>query len=94
MAVAGAFDTLASNGYNIERGPLAQLAEQLTLNQQVTGSTPVRLTLREIPAKLKLGATSPRQRSRPWSLSADRDEVKVSTEGARNSEVSKKTSRF
>ncbi len=25
-------------------GPLAQLAEQLTLNQQVTGSTPVRLT--------------------------------------------------
>ena len=26
------------------RGPLAQLAEQLTLNQQVTGSIPVRLT--------------------------------------------------
>ena len=25
-------------------GPLAQLAEQLTLNQQVTGSSPVRLT--------------------------------------------------
>jgi hypothetical protein len=25
-------------------GPLAQLAEQLTLNQQVTGSIPVRLT--------------------------------------------------
>ena len=28
-------------------GPLAQLAEQLTLNQQVTGSTPVRLTIFE-----------------------------------------------
>ena len=26
-------------------GPLAQLAEQLTLNQQVTGSIPVRLTI-------------------------------------------------
>ena len=26
------------------RGPLAQLAEQVTLNHQVTGSTPVRLT--------------------------------------------------
>jgi hypothetical protein len=25
-------------------GPLAQLAEQLTLNQPVTGSSPVRLT--------------------------------------------------
>ena len=40
------------NCYNIHRGhrdkqhgPLAQLAEQLTLNQQVTGSIPVRLTL-------------------------------------------------
>ena len=29
-----------------EHGPLAQLAEQLTLNQQVTGSIPVRLTFR------------------------------------------------
>ncbi len=26
-------------------GPLAQLVEQLTLNQQVTGSSPVRLTI-------------------------------------------------
>ena len=37
-------DTHAYNSYNAEYGPLAQLAEQLTLNQQVTGSTPVRLT--------------------------------------------------
>jgi len=29
---------------NLSFGPLAQLAEQLTLNQQVTGSIPVRLT--------------------------------------------------
>jgi len=29
-------------------GPLAQLAEQLTLNQQVTGSTPVRLTRNQL----------------------------------------------
>ncbi len=28
----------------LAHGPLAQLAEQLTLNQQVTGSIPVRLT--------------------------------------------------
>ncbi len=31
-----------------EHGPLAQLAEQLTLNQQVTGSIPVRLTFNPI----------------------------------------------
>ena len=30
-----------------EHGPLAQLAEQVTLNQQVTGSIPVRLTIFE-----------------------------------------------
>ena len=39
------FDASAANSYNVNRrGPLAQLAEQLTLNQQVTGSIPVRLT--------------------------------------------------
>ncbi len=37
-------DSFTSNSYNIRHGPLAQLAEQLTLNQQVTGSIPVRLT--------------------------------------------------
>ncbi len=37
-------DTDSPNSYNNARGPLAQLAEQLTLNQQVTGSIPVRLT--------------------------------------------------
>ena len=31
------------------RGPLAQLAEQLTLNQQVRGSIPLRLTLKLFP---------------------------------------------
>ena len=30
--------------YILNRGPLAQLEEQLTLNQLVTGSSPVRLT--------------------------------------------------
>ncbi len=39
------FDTPSSGSYNIGHGPLAQLVEQLTLNQQVTGSTPVRLSL-------------------------------------------------
>ena len=29
----------------LEHGPLAQLAEQLTLNQQVRGSIPLRLTI-------------------------------------------------
>ena len=38
------FDTWCDNSYNMGHGPLAQLAEQLTLNQQVTGSIPVRLT--------------------------------------------------
>ena len=38
------FDTWCDNRYNRLHGPLAQLAEQLTLNQQVTGSIPVRLT--------------------------------------------------
>ena len=37
-------DTNTPNNYNYIHGPLAQLAEQLTLNQPVTGSTPVRLT--------------------------------------------------
>ena len=37
-------DTHAYSVYNSEGGPLAQLAEQLTLNQQVTGSIPVLLT--------------------------------------------------
>ena len=39
-------DTRATARYNTRHGPLAQLAEQLTLNQQVTGSIPVRLTLK------------------------------------------------
>ena len=34
-----------NNDTLIERGPLAQLAEQLTLNQQVEGSSPSRLTI-------------------------------------------------
>ncbi len=38
-------DAHPSSRYNINDGPLAQLAEQLTLNQQVTGSIPVRLTI-------------------------------------------------
>ena len=33
--------------YSAAFGPLAQLAEQLTLNQQVTGSIPVRLTSKQ-----------------------------------------------
>jgi hypothetical protein len=41
------FDTQACYNYNCVHGPLAQLAEQLTLNQQVTGSIPVRLTIFE-----------------------------------------------
>ena len=40
-------DDNCSTRYNILGGPLAQLAEQLTLNQQVTGSIPVRLTIFE-----------------------------------------------
>ena len=39
-------DTHNPNSYNSVGGPLAQLAEQLTLDQQVTGSIPVRLTTR------------------------------------------------
>ena len=39
------FDTPTSNSYNSVRGPLAQLAEQLTLNQPVGGSSPPRLRL-------------------------------------------------
>ena len=39
------FDTQAAHRYNILRGPLAQLEEQLTLNQPVGGSSPPRLTL-------------------------------------------------
>ena len=35
---------LPHTSYNIEHGPLAQLAEQLTLNQPVGGSSPPRLT--------------------------------------------------
>jgi transcriptional regulator with XRE-family HTH domain len=37
------FDLTAPNRYNIPNGPLAQLAEQLTLNQPVGGSSPPRL---------------------------------------------------
>src|SRR3989337_3977219 len=48
-------------------GPLAQLAEQLTLNQQVTGSTPVRLTKRgevsELVDEHDLGSCAARRRS-------------------------------
>jgi hypothetical protein len=33
------------------RGPLAQLAEQLTLNQRVPGSSPGRVTVQTLPAK-------------------------------------------
>ncbi len=33
--------------YSAALGPLAQLAEQLTLNQQVAGSIPARLTIEE-----------------------------------------------
>ena len=42
-------DTNAPTRYNSSGGPLAQQAEQLTLNQPVTGSTPVRLTLNFLP---------------------------------------------
>ncbi len=45
----GFIDTSIKNSYNIGHGPLAQLAEQLTLNQQVTGSIPVRLTFNPNP---------------------------------------------
>ena len=38
---ANVFDTVPDAGYNPEcHGPLAQLAEQLTLNQRVQGSSP------------------------------------------------------
>ncbi len=35
------------NGYNIGSAPLAQLVEQLTLNQRVAGSSPARRTIFE-----------------------------------------------
>ena len=38
-------DTNASNNYNCMHGPLAQLAEQMTLNHPVGGSSPPRLTI-------------------------------------------------
>ena len=37
------FDTIPDFSYNKSSGPLAQLAEQLTLNQPVGGSSPPRL---------------------------------------------------
>ena len=40
------FDTLSCSSYNDKRGPLAQLAEQVTLNHPVGGSSPPRLTLK------------------------------------------------
>ncbi len=43
-------------------GPLAQWVEQLTLNQPVTGSSPVRLTT-------KLGDQLTRSKSQSWSKS-------------------------
>jgi hypothetical protein len=49
------FDATATNSYNIPNGPLAQLAEQLTLNQPVPGSSPGRL----ISAEIKTGGGIP-----------------------------------
>ena len=37
------------------RGPLAQLVEQLTLNQRVAGSSPARLTLNSIAYSRQIG---------------------------------------
>ena len=51
---------LMASGLAHERGPLAQLAEQLTLNQQVRGSSPWRLTSFDSMSGLPEGPRVPR----------------------------------
>ena len=46
-------------------GPLAQLVEQLTLNQRVEGSTPSRLTIKKLREQWAAGSVIIRTASRP-----------------------------
>ena len=48
----------------LQRGPIAQLAEQLTLNQLVVGSSPSRVTI-SLPGRRLLNALSVRWRASP-----------------------------
>ena len=56
------------------RGPLAQLAEQQTLNLRVEGSIPSRLTtfintsLASTPHRFEMGTKRPSERQSPWRL--------------------------
>ena len=73
-----------------ERGPLAQLAEQLTLNQQVRGSSPWRLTsfenmceLPELPRLSRDDAGSPAAQSSTGEVSELADEHDLGSCAAR-----------
>ena len=69
-----------SQGIPFFNGPLAQLVEQLTLNQRVEGSTPSRLTIptpRAVSSKRWLGGTL-LSLLLPHSLSGHEEQLAVS----------------
>ena len=79
-----------ASGANHARGPLAQLAEQLTLNQQVRGSSPWRLTsfdsrsgLPELPRLSRDDVGSPAFLSSPGEVSELADEHDLGSCAAR-----------